>query len=253
MKLTFLDQPAGLFGAYVFHRYSSTWDARYWTVKPEYDPKSRVVGGPYMYAFWHEYILLPVAFFGHCKVATITSKHHDAEIITHLSRHMGFTIFRGSTNRGGTEALRHLLAVGKEGFHLTMMPDGPRGPRRQMSLGTIYAASKSGFPIVASGMGISSAWRANSWDRFAVPKPFARVRTVFTEALFVPDHLKRAELEDYRVEAERRLAEATRIAEEWAESGDFRPGEMVLDHRPMQLKKYFQEKNPSLQQNGDFS
>ncbi len=252
MKLTFLNRPAGLFGSYVYHHYSSTWDARYWTAKPEHDPKSRVVGGPYMYAFWHEYILIPVAFFGHCKIATITSKHHDAEIVTHLSRHMGFTIFRGSTNRGGTEALRHLLSVGKAGFHLTMMPDGPRGPRRQMSLGTIYAASKSGFPIMAAGMGISSAWRVNSWDRFAIPKPFARVRIILADALFVPNHLKRAELEDYRDEAERRLTEVTRIAEEWAESGDFRPGEIVLDHRPMQLKKYSQEKKPSLQQNRDF-
>ena len=31
------------------------------------------------------------------------------------------------------------------------------------------------------------------------------------------------------------------LAHGWAESGDFRPGEMVLDHRPMQLEKYFQE------------
>ena len=252
MKLTFLDQPAGLLGAYIYHRYSSTWDARLWTPHPEYDPKGRVVGGPFMYAFWHEYILIPVAFFGHCKFATITSKHHDAEIATHLSRYMGFTIFRGSTNRGGTEALRHLLAVGKEGFHLTMMPDGPRGPRRKMSMGTIYAASKTGFPIVATGMGVSPAWRFHSWDRFAVPKPFARVRIFLAEALFVPNHLKRDELEEYRAEAERRLTEVTRTAEEWAESGDFLPGETVIDHRPMQHEKYLQEKNFSLEQNGHF-
>lgn len=199
-----------------------------------------MAGGPFVYAFWHEFILLPVSFFGHCSVATITSQHRDAEIVTNLSRHMGFRIFRGSSTRGGTEALRHLLAVGQEGMHLTMMPDGPKGPRRSMSLGTVYAASKLGFPIIPTGMGVSHAWRANSWDQFALPKPNARVRVIFSKAIFVPNRLKRDELEAYRLLAEEQLLEATREAEAWANSGTERPGEMVLDHRPFQLRKYRQ-------------
>lgn len=238
MKLTFLDRFAGLAGAYVLQRYSSLWETRLLSRKPEFDPKSCMAGGPFMYIFWHEYILLPVAFFGNCGVATITSQHRDAEIITNLSRHMGFKIFRGSTTRGGTEALRHLLAVGQEGMHLTMMPDGPKGPRRQMSLGTVYAASKLGFPIIPAGMGISNPWRANSWDRFAVPRPFSRVRFIFDEAIFVPPKIKREGLEEFRLLAEERLNAVTLEAEAWAEAGGTLPGDVVLDHRPMRLEKY---------------
>ncbi len=238
MKITFGDRFVGLVGAWFLHRYSSLWDTRFWFSDSALNPKSRNPGGPYMYAFWHEYILLPVSFFGHCNVATITSQHHDAEIITHLSRHMGFRIFRGSTTRGGTEALRSLLAAGKEGAHLTMMPDGPKGPRRTMSLGTVYAASKLGFPIVPTGMGVSHAWRANSWDRFAIPKPFSRVRFIMKDAIFVPDRLPRQELEAYRLLVEEKLREATLEAETWAQTGNEMPGEIVLDHRPMQIKAY---------------
>ncbi|MDO4627664.1 MAG: lysophospholipid acyltransferase family protein [Planctomycetia bacterium] len=238
MKITCGDRFLGLVGAWFLHRYSSQWDARLWGADSAFYPKSRNPGGPYMYAFWHEYILLPVSFFGHCNVATITSKHHDAEIATLLSRHMGFRIFRGSTTRGGTEALRSLLAAGKEGAHLTMMPDGPKGPRRTMSLGTVYAASKLGFPIIPTGMGVSHAWRANSWDRFAIPKPFSRIRFVMKDAIFVPDRLSRKELEEYRGLAEEKLHEVTLDAENWALTGNERSGEVALDHRPMYVKAY---------------
>lgn len=242
MKLSFLNRFAGLAGAYALERYSSLMDARYWTSDPAYDPKGRSVGGPYMYAFWHEYILLPVGYFGKCKVATITSQHQDAEIATHLSEFMGFRIFRGSSTRGGTEALRHLLAVGKEGFHLTMVPDGPKGPRRTMTQGTIYMASKLGFPIIPTGMGFSRCWRAHSWDRFAIPKPFCRARLIFTDAIFIPNRLKRDELEEYRILVEEKLRAVTLEAEEWACTGIIRPGEMVLDHRPRQLQKFRENK-----------
>ncbi|MDO4570029.1 MAG: lysophospholipid acyltransferase family protein [Planctomycetia bacterium] len=238
MKIKGLNRLGGLIGACALERYFSTMDARYWSFDPAYDPKGQWVGGPFIYAFWHEYIPFPVAFFGRCKVATITSLHQDAEIVTHLSEFMGFRIFRGSSTRGGTEALRHLLAVGKEGYHLTIMPDGPKGPRRTMSDGTIFMASRLGFPIIPTGMGYSDCWRVPSWDRFAIPKPFGRARLIFSEAIHVPQKIRRDELEEYRLLAQERLDSATREAEEWAQSGIYRRGEMVLDRRPRQLQKY---------------
>jgi len=238
MKLTLLERFAGLVGAYALHHYSSSWDGRCLFRDYSHDPKGRICGGPFIYAFWHEYILLPVAYYGHCRLATITSRHRDAEIVTHLARHTGFQIFRGSTTRGGTAALRRLLGAGSDGMHLTMMPDGPKGPRRRMSLGTIYAASKMGFPILPVGLGAYPCWRADSWDRFAVPKPFSRIRFVLDEEIFVPDGLKREELEEYRLLVEEKLTELTFKAESWAESGGVLPGDVPLNHRAVSLKKY---------------
>ena len=56
-------------------------------------------------------------------------------------------------------------------MNLTITPDGPRGPRRQLAQGPVYLASKLGMPIVAMGFGYDRPWRFNSWDRFAIPRP----------------------------------------------------------------------------------
>lgn len=238
MKLTFLERFAGLVGAYALHHYSSSWDGRCLFRDQSHDPKGRSGGGPFIYVFWHEYILLPVAYFGHCRLAAITSRHRDAEIVTHLARDMGFEVFRGSTTRGGTEALRRLLSAGNDGMHLTMTPDGPKGPRRRMTNGTIYAASKTGFPILPVGLGTYPCWRAGSWDRFAVPRPFSRIRFVLDDEIVVPDGLSREELEEYRLLVEKRLCDLTSKAERWAEVGGTLPGDTPLDHRALTLKKY---------------
>lgn len=228
----------GLLGACALDKYSSTFDARYYVAEPSMDPKGELAGQPFIYIFWHEYILLPVSFFGHCHAASLTSQHRDAEIVTHLAEFMGFRIFRGSRKRGGAEALRQLLAIGEEGYHLTIMPDGPQGPRRKMSLGTIFMASRLGIPIVPTGIGLDRPWRFSSWDRFTLPRPFSRVRIIINEKIWVPPSLKRSELEEYQDFVEERLHVVTRQAEQWAESGERMAGEQVLDHRPMRLKKY---------------
>ena len=228
----------GLFGAAFYYRYMATLDARYWSALSACDPKSCWVDRPYIYAFWHEYILLPVGFFGNCKVAAITSEHRDAELIAHLAEFMGFRIFRGSTTRGGTKALRQMLKIGESGFHLTMMPDGPQGPRRKMSIGTIFMASRLQMPLVPAGMGFDRPWRVNSWDRFAIPRPYSRARMVFPPPIHIPKDLKQDGLEYYAELVEKALLESTLEAEEWARTGIFREGEMELNHTPRRVRKY---------------
>ena len=44
-------------------------------------------------------------------------------------------------------------------MHLTITPDGPRGPRRQLAPGAIYLASKLGLPLVVMGYGYDRPWR----------------------------------------------------------------------------------------------
>ncbi len=51
-------------------------------------------------------------------------------------------------------------------MHLTITPDGPRGPRRQLAPGCVYLASKLGLPLVAMGFGYDRPWRVRSaWDQ----------------------------------------------------------------------------------------
>ena len=85
--------------------------------------------------------------------------------------HMGFDCVRGSTYRGGARAIWELLERSRR-QHLTITPDGPRGPRRQFAQGPIYLASRLQLPLVAMGFGYDRPWRVNSWDRFRRPAAF---------------------------------------------------------------------------------
>jgi hypothetical protein len=101
----------------------------------------------------------------------------------------------------------------EQSAHLAITPDGPRGPRRQVQLGVVLLASCTGLPIVPVGIGYSRAWRARSWDRFAVPQPFSTVTGVVQPPIVVPPNLDKEGLEAHRQLVEARLLEATHSAE----------------------------------------
>jgi lysophospholipid acyltransferase (LPLAT)-like uncharacterized protein len=101
--------------------------------------------------------------------------------------------------------------------NLCVTPDGPRGPRRHVHQGIAYLASRTGLPIVGAGMAYHNPWRARSWDRFCVPRPFSTAACVAPEPVFVPPDADRDTIEACRLEVERRMNEATREAEAWVE------------------------------------
>ena len=93
-----------------------------------------------------------------------------------------------------------------------------RGPRRTVQSGVVYAASRTGLPIVPVGVGFGNAWRAKSWDHFGVPKPLSTVYGVLGAPIAVPPDIERDDLEVYRVQVEQAMLAATAEAEEWAEA-----------------------------------
>ena len=218
LKARWLLKTAGLLGATAIRNWMSTLDYRAAFYDPSVDPVNRDNRGQKIYVFWHEYILAPIYLRGHCNLAMLLSQHGDAEILGYAARHLGFECVRGSTTRGGAAAIRELLGLSQE-MNLTITPDGPRGPRRRMSQGPIYLASRLGLPIVALGIGFDRPWRARSWDRFAIPKPGSRARSIVSPPLRIPANLDREGLERYRIETERMLNHLTEKAEAWAESG----------------------------------
>ncbi|MBN2021418.1 MAG: lysophospholipid acyltransferase family protein [Pirellulales bacterium] len=199
---------------------------------PAVDPVFRECRGQKIYVFWHEYIPFPFYLRGHCNFAILLSRHADAEILSRAAYHMGFEIVRGSTNRGGTSALRELLRKSRR-MSLGITPDGPRGPRRRMAPGAIYLASRLGLPLVAMGFGYDRPWRIRSaWDHFALPRPGSRARAVTSGEVVVPPDLDRDGIEHFRQKIERLLNRLTFEAESWAESGARRPDERLLYRCP---------------------
>lgn len=166
-----------------------------------------------IYAFWHESFLGPAKIRTPVKV--LISQSADGELIAQVCHHLGMGTIRGSSKRGGAQALLQLLRDG-ETTHLAITPDGPRGPRRQVKTGVVLLASLTGLPIVPLGVGFTSAWRFSSWDRFAIPRPFSTVAGVLGEPLHVPPDLDDAGIEQQRRRIEDAMLAATRAAEQWA-------------------------------------
>lgn len=187
-----------------------------------------------IYLFWHEYILFPLYICGHCNVSMLLSRHRDADVLERIGHHMGYECIRGSTYRGGSTAVRELMRKGRNA-HLTITPDGPRGPRRHLAQGPIYLASRLGLPLVPSGFGCDRPWRAKSWDRFVVPRPFSRARTVVGPEIFIPPNLDRPGVEHYRQRVEQLLRQMTTEAEAWAEAGTRKVEEFAI--RPKAAKR----------------
>ena len=145
-----------------------------------------------IYLFWHEMILLAAYAYARLGLTTLISRHRDGELIAQVVAMLGGRAIRGSTSqgrdRGGAEALRRMMRPGRH-RHLCITPDGPRGPRRVVNIGAVYLASRSGMALVPVGMAFDRPWRAGSWDRMALPRPFSRARAVTGSPIHVPDHL----------------------------------------------------------------
>jgi lysophospholipid acyltransferase (LPLAT)-like uncharacterized protein len=180
-----------------------------------------------IYVFWHENILIPLYLRGHCNLAMLLSQHGDADILARVAQKFGFDCVRGSTYKGAARAIWELTDRSRR-QHLTITPDGPRGPRRRMAQGPIYLASRLQLPLVVMGFGYDRPWRANSWDRFAMPRPFSRARAVIGPPMTLPPNLDRASLEHCRLRAERLLNCLTCEAEAWAAAGTPKAGEIVI-------------------------
>lgn len=175
------------------------------------DPDSR----PCIYSFWHESLLAP------CKLRTrirvLISRSADGELIAQICRRIGVGVVRGSSSRGGAEALLELTrAAERKQSHLLFTPDGPRGPRRVVQPGMIFVASRTGLPILPVGIGFTRAWRASSWDHFATPLPFSTLTGIVGAPIHVPPELSTEGLAHYRRLVEQSMLEVTAAAERWA-------------------------------------
>lgn len=210
-----LIRAAGALGASLVRRIVGTTQFHFRYPDPSVNPEvARRTGDRFVYAFYHEVLLFPAYFWAWPEMQILISDHADGEIIAQTVTRLGFGVVRGSSTRGGARALREMMGRVDRG-HLCVTPDGPRGPRRSVQPGTAYLGSRTGLPIVGLGMAFSNPWRARSWDRFAVPRPFGKATCVFCEPVSVAQDAGRDELEAARAEVERRMLAATAEAEEW--------------------------------------
>ena len=164
-------------GTWLIRALATTWRIR--VVGAEPVDALRRARRPLAFAFWHGQMLPLVVRHRGEGVAILVSSHRDGEIIARIIHRFGFRTIRGSSSRGAGRALLGLVRELEAGREVAVTPDGPRGPARRFAAGALAAAQRSGAPIVPVGAHASRAWRLRSWDRFMIPKPFARITVAY--------------------------------------------------------------------------
>jgi len=165
-------------------------------------------GGKGIAAFWHQRILLVIRYarrFSKFTPAVMISRSRDGDLIADVARRLNFRPVRGSSSRGGREALAAMvkeLSVHPVAVHAL---DGPRGPRGLIKAGIIRMAQLSGVPIIPVYISVNRAWTLRSWDRFLIPKPFSTVWVRFDKPIAVPAELNDAAFEALRLDVEKKM------------------------------------------------
>ena len=147
----------------------------------------------YTFCMWHDQIVLAVFSLPTWNLAGLISQHRDGGYLADSVLIAGIQPVRGSTSRGGAEAVREILA--RPDLHLAITPDGPRGPRRVMKEGIVYISSRSGRPIVPTALDCNRYWAIpGHWSNMAIPKPFSKVILIAGTPITVPPELPREEM-----------------------------------------------------------
>jgi lysophospholipid acyltransferase (LPLAT)-like uncharacterized protein len=157
--------------------------------------------GPVILTGWHQRFFcgffLPRIY--KLVVPIMISLSRDGEFISNIVKYSGFLPVRGSSSRGGREALQEMIsAVMKYGIGAHIL-DGPTGPPREVKAGLVAMAQRAGAAICPVYLVCEKYWIFNSWDRFMVPKPFSRVLIRFSKTFqTVPAYLDGPDFEAYR-------------------------------------------------------
>ena len=165
--------------------------------------------GQFIAALWHAHQCSVYGFSEVIKrVNILISPSNDGQIITNACERLGFKVIRGSKGRqGASKSVFQMLEALNQGDIVTIMTDGPRGPKHIVQKGVIELAKLSGKPI------IPMVWyspnknflKFNSWDEFRVPIGYCRVVNLYGDPIYVNKDITDEEFEQKRLEVQEKL------------------------------------------------
>src|SRR6185295_4715210 len=87
-------------------------------------------------------------YFRGRKIVVMVSRSKDGELVARALHRLGYRTARGSSSKGGREALAELTDLVREGWGAAIVADGPRGPARKAKIGCVLAARGTGAPVL---------------------------------------------------------------------------------------------------------
>ncbi len=178
-------------------------------------------GQPVIPCYWHQMHIYCARYMldqipRGMNVGFLISPSVSGEVPAAMARAWGASVVRGSPTRTGGQALRDMyLTVSKERVSPVITVDGPKGPAEEVKIGAVLLARLTRSAMIPMAYAASRKTLWNSWDRFMVPSPGARIVIVVGEPIRVPDGTPIDALEPIRLELEEALKDVDRQAKAW--------------------------------------
>ncbi len=143
----------------------------------------------YIYASWHGRLILFFLLARVHNTAVITSNSKDGALAAAMQDIGGCAIFRGSSKKGGKNALEKITDYMNEKKRPAMLSvDGPTGPIFKSKIGVAKLSLDTGFPIIPITFSGKKVKVFRSWDRCMIPKPFSKCTITFDKPIYAtPD------------------------------------------------------------------
>lgn len=165
-------------------------------------------GRPVILAAWHRTLFSAIGVMRGRGLVIPVSRSRDGDRIAAVLHYSGFgPSLRGSSSRGAGTLLRSLVRIVQKGQPVGILLDGPRGPAGVAKPGAVALARATGAKIYPVRFEASRYWEFSSWDRTALPFPFATVTCCYEAPLEVPRDADTAALEAARRELEAALGD----------------------------------------------
>lgn len=202
-----------------------------WTIEGAGIPRVlRAEGRPFILAFWHgRLLMIPMAWQRLARMHMLISGHRDGRIIADAVRYFDIDSIAGSSNQGGTGALRAMVRYVKAGDCVGITPDGPNGPAMRATNGIVAAAKISRAPIIPITYATSRRRILGTWDHFHLPLPFSRGVYLWGEPIIVPEDVDGDAIETWRGYIEDRMIAQTAEADRRVGREATAPGTLERD------------------------
>lgn len=169
---------------------------------------------PVIYSFWHRAVFPATWMWRNQGIAVMVSRSFDGEYIARIIEAFGFVAVRGSSSRGGAEALLGMREELAKGAAVAFTIDGPRGPKYVAKPGPVRLSRATALPMIAFYVGLDRPWILNTWDDFMIPKPFSKALVRVSRGIQVPAEPTDTQIAHYHRQLQAALERVTRFAEE---------------------------------------
>jgi lysophospholipid acyltransferase (LPLAT)-like uncharacterized protein len=165
-----------------------------------------------VYVFWHGQSFFLIKYMAHRNIHLIASPSRDGRLGADVLKRFGYGIIFGSSHKSPIRAIIQSLQAMRRGRDMAIAVDGPRGPFHQAKPGALFLAKKMNASIVPTVTAALPAWTFRSWDRFVLPRPFARAAIVFGKPVLLSPDLSAETLEKESRMIEEELNRLTDLA-----------------------------------------